>query len=137
MYECPLPMSWSAVNLTISATYVFNQVSDNDLWGRTYFGTSNTVLEMILLPGFWYINRHLLTLVNPSNYPTSCTFHLVNNSLKWLDEFHRAFLVVITEEHRNHLLTSIYAMLRVTFWVAFKKFFLPKSTLFFTFYLYA
>lgn len=42
-----------------------------------------------------------MTLVNPSNYPTACIVHVVNNSVKWLDEFYRAFLVVITEEHRN------------------------------------
>lgn len=135
MYECPLPMSWSAENLIINATYVFNQVSDNDFWGRTYFGTSNTVLEMILLPGIWYINRHLMTLVNPSNYPTACIFHLVNNSVKWLDEFRRAFLVVITEEHRNQggYLTDRHLCRAQGCFK--KKFFLPKSTLFLTFYL--
>lgn len=115
--------------------YVFHPVSDNDLWGRTYFGTSNAVLEMILLSGIWFINRHLLTLVNPSNYPTACISHLVNNSFKWLAELHRAFLVVITEEHRNqggYLTDQHLCHAQGHLLDCFKKkFFLPKSTLFF------
>ena len=68
----PTPSSWPEV-----AIYVFNQVSGNDVWGRTPFGTCSTALESTLLPGIWNINWRLmivLTLVNPSNYPTVCIF---------------------------------------------------------------
>lgn len=43
MYKCSL----STVNLIISAVYVFSQVYDNNILGKTRFETSNPVPDTI------------------------------------------------------------------------------------------
>lgn len=122
MCECSLPVSWSTINLIISAIYIFSQASDNDILSRTCFRTNSTEMESILLPNIWYTDRypvfrHLhihLTITR------SVFLHFVSYPVQRLDDFQIVFLVAVSQKKSidirvDSLLSSIYVMLRVTF----------------------
>jgi len=115
-----LPVSWSTINLIISAIYIFSQVSHYDILGKTRFRTGRTVPETILLPDISYVDRHPAFRHLHIHLPItqSVFLHVVSYSVQWLGESQIAFPVAVSQKsmdiREDSLLSSIHAMLRVT-----------------------